>query len=435
MNTKQLISCLLLGVIFLFTISCKKELSNTDNTFNEADRSINWLLNQNTNSNVSRKEKIEALVKNLEIRNYWKESNSNNNYLIIPVKKTFKFINNDKENVSNYLVFVLRDTIILENFILQYKPLENSLSQEIPNGIISSVGTNKSISKSCALRYLDVCDNYKYELTYKNGNLEKAEYLKKKQKGNEPINNFIQATSSSSEECTAWYLNTTTYYSDGHSETSSEYLGTTCTYFCGIANPGTNISFICDETGALGGGAPATDQAVLEGLISEFNQYTNTRIPYQNITSPIAPLDPNLNTFPFSWIVGSHVFDSWQINASGTCSFYKTLFYNIQTNATQYDFNITDYKTLGVAFIGSEAVVASTWTLTGTPVDVIYNNNTNLAYAKSTITGTIHHKYKTPLSGSILALFSATGAAAAITTMSMCETTNNVSNSCTYTPR
>ena len=80
-------------------------------------------------------------------------------------------------------------------------------------------------------------------------------------------------------------------------------------------------------------------------------------------------------------------------------TFYKSLYYNTNTNALEYNYDISFYHTSPPYFEGSNVFITSTWTLTTPILDQILFNNTASAQGKTRVIGTIRHvmSYGIPL--------------------------------------
>jgi hypothetical protein len=115
-------------------------------------------------------------------------------------------------------VFVLdKNGEIRQGNVMQYASGITDSDNSLPNNTIAKIYNNQKIEGSGKFTLLSVYDKFEYELTYKAGSLQSAGRMQPK-----------ATTSGRSSICLAWYLVTTTFYSDGSQETTETFLGTTC---------------------------------------------------------------------------------------------------------------------------------------------------------------------------------------------------------------
>jgi hypothetical protein len=245
---KRSINRLLLALSFVSLVfyGCRKEISDQYGSSNLTvsvlnSKINNWLDKQQAQAGVGRKEKIKQLQQSLDFEKLHIEALSADEQLIIvPVKNEYETVNNQHKPVSNTAVFILDKTgEVRKGNVIQYISGIADGNNSFSDNTITKIYNRQKIDCSGKFTLLSVFDRFEYELTNKNGNLQSTGYMQPKATAN-------GRTSS----CIAWYLVTTTFYSDGSQETTETFLGTTC-YESGCYPNDPNLqSLDCIEPGS-----------------------------------------------------------------------------------------------------------------------------------------------------------------------------------------
>jgi hypothetical protein len=236
-------------VSFIFT-GCQKEISDQNGSTNLtatvlSSKVNNWLDKQQAQSATGRKDKIQQLQQNLDFDKLHVETlNAREQLIIVPVKSGYKIINNKDKPVSNTAVFILdKSGEIRQGNVVQYASGVTDADNSFTNNTITKIYNNQKIDGSGKFTLLSIYDKFEYELAYNSGSLQSTGYMEPKTTAN-----------GRTSTCIAWYLVTTTFYSDGTSETDETFLGTTC-YESGCYPNDPNLqSLDCLEPGSGNGG-------------------------------------------------------------------------------------------------------------------------------------------------------------------------------------
>ncbi|MET0393585.1 MAG: hypothetical protein ABW019_10615 [Chitinophagaceae bacterium] len=101
---------------------------------------------------------------------------------------------------------------------------------------------------------LSIFDRFFYEVGFRDG--VQVTHMTRRKRETDPF-----AVTSTGNQCTAWYLVTTSYYPDGTAETDWEYLYTSCS--------GCQPNELCDELGGEGAGGLSTSVIAQESWVVE----------------------------------------------------------------------------------------------------------------------------------------------------------------------
>jgi hypothetical protein len=241
---------LVLSFISFNFYGCQKEISNQNGNTNLTVAALsskvnNWLNKQQAKSSAGRKDKIQQLQQNLDFDKLHIEALKEREQLIVvPVKTGYKTVNNKDNSVSNTAVFILdKAGEIRQGNVVQYASGIVDADNGFPGNTITKIYNNQQIDGSGKFTLLSVYDKFEYELTCHAGSLQATGYMQPK-----------TSASGRSGICLAWYLVTTTFYSDGSQETTETFLGTTC-YESGCYPNDPNLqSLDCLEPGSGNGG-------------------------------------------------------------------------------------------------------------------------------------------------------------------------------------
>jgi hypothetical protein len=125
------------------------------------------------------------------------------------------------------------------------------------------------------------------------------------------------------------------------------------------------------------------DEQACQQAQQQFNEATEMTINMENTSMPHSPSTKDTT---IRWIVTEHSLNTWRV-AANTHIVYKGYYVN-----NVYHTNVSTLNTTSF-FEGSNALVNTTWTQTSVS-DAILSNNAPVAETKSTVNGTLVHKYK-----------------------------------------
>jgi hypothetical protein len=253
---KQRIWIYLIGlftVISTTQIACKKndaqEQAKTSTLQPEiAAKVSSWLDQQKTASTSDQSTKIESLKKNLDLTTAFMELYRQTDQLVvIPIGNGFHSVNNKDKSPTNYLVMVLtKEGNITKGNVIQY--VSAAGQKRVPQNTFSKIYNYQDLNCDGQFTILTITDDFHHELKFENGKLKSVAEQKRK----------LNPTNGRVTGCIAWYLVTTYYYSDGSTETTEDYLYTTCdNYDCQTTRIADGRSFRINCGG--GGGDPSID--------------------------------------------------------------------------------------------------------------------------------------------------------------------------------
>ena len=164
---------------------------------------------------------IEKLRHNLDTKNATLEDFIDQKQIAcIPIFDSYQSKNNSLENSKDYLVVVLYDGKVIKGNVIQFISFNEQLN--LPKKTFSKLFTFQNTGLSGKFTFLNIVDNFRYEIKLNKGVLKSyAERVKKYDNPNAKTNG-----------CINWFLDETTFYSDGSSETTSTFLFQTCDGDC-----------------------------------------------------------------------------------------------------------------------------------------------------------------------------------------------------------
>ncbi len=232
-------------------IACEKESSKEPSDKSLFEKVNSWIEVQKSGTNQEKSNKIHSLKENLDFDNAMHEVlNEEEQFIIIPIKKDFRTINNRDKKSVNLLVLTLADAgVIRKGNIIQYvAENEQENVNKVPTNTISKMFNNRKIERSGRFRVLTIADRYLYELEYKQGSLYSYSTMqpKRPERG---------STGRENTECTDWYIVTTITNSDGTTSTHEEYIGRTCGGSGCVPVDPTVYTEECDGGSGSGGGS------------------------------------------------------------------------------------------------------------------------------------------------------------------------------------
>ncbi|MDZ4807633.1 MAG: hypothetical protein SGI96_05125 [Bacteroidota bacterium] len=247
---------LLLPVIFItamFFYSCQKGVSdeNVIQPNQEINAKVNGWLDSKQSTNEPRNERVEKIRANLGVsRISIEDLNEGEKFIIVPLKNGFIANTNKEQNPINSLLLVMdKAGKVYKGNLVQYIPESRQANSVVPANTFNKMFNDKKIDASGRFAVLSIFDKFLYEKVYKNGSLTAFKEIR-------PENNQTTSVTNKNQEevCVDWFRHTTYYYSDGHTETTTEFLYTLC---YGTCPP----NEMCDhlEGGGGGGGSNSVD--------------------------------------------------------------------------------------------------------------------------------------------------------------------------------
>jgi hypothetical protein len=255
-KAKLLLGFLLILATGTLITGCKKDISGNSPDKETIEMKVNhWLSNGQLKNSPARKERIESIRKNLDFTSASIEVlNEREQGLIIPLKNGFIPRTNYADNpVNSLLLKIDKEGSIIMGSLVQFIPA-NKNNRSLPLNTLSNVLNAKNIDVDGRFVFLSIFDRLLHEQKYENG--FRTSY-KEMQGKNKLSDGRIEV-----EICIDWYLITTIHYLNGTSETTEEFITTTCYENCppgelcdeleggtgGSSGTGTDISIFVDET-------------------------------------------------------------------------------------------------------------------------------------------------------------------------------------------
>lgn len=253
---KHLRLFLLLAGFYMLIMSCTKNDVREQPFETPVVKVANeWLTSRIKEGETVRNERIESLRQSiLPAKASTEILEDGEKLIIVPIANGFKMNTNSDKNADHYLLlFENKNKEVYKGNIVQFVP-ENSQQRSLPKNTLSRLWNAEDVNVNGTFTVLTIFDKHLYASTFKEGKRTKYAKLEKgSNDDNSVVSNDRAATDG--DNCVIWYLETTTYYTDGTSETSKEYLGMSCNPLecvpgeqCSVLNPGDG-----------GGGPPPTD--------------------------------------------------------------------------------------------------------------------------------------------------------------------------------
>lgn len=221
---------LLLSAAVLVTACNKQDApTSTDSPLQQAIAKVNtWLDDQRTTGNEDKNLRIQQIKDKLDYTYLrFEELRDGEKFIIVPLKQGFQSRNNTTKNpLSALLLIENKSGGIRMGNIAQYISLTPQAAAVIPVNSFFNIFNAESPGVDAQFSFLTLSDRLVYQVTYKDGIIQSSGTP---QPGlTTAVNSPPQAPISPEPICTDWYLLTTYYYADGHTEQTQEYLYTTC---------------------------------------------------------------------------------------------------------------------------------------------------------------------------------------------------------------
>lgn len=291
---------LIVFALMLLITGCKKEDQKVFPSGNVTEKVLSWLNKQSLRKNTKNfkaqegDDNIEVLKTNLNFDSArTEELDKDYSFLVIPIKDELKLKKRFSKNSMLNLLLVLDNNGIIKAGTVSYFQFSNEKkAASLSFNTYQSIYRYKPVKDDGIYKFFSVSGRWIGRREYRNGKLFSL--------GTVISNKKIDTTNSSRTTditCIDWYLVTTYYFADGGTETTREYVGTTCEGECGPSDP-TGDSWDCSGGGGGGGNGevPAETQITqtynLSNSVDEQNQDPNTEAS----TDPTADLGTDFSS-------------------------------------------------------------------------------------------------------------------------------------------
>lgn len=217
MKRNETLLLFVFSTVILF--SCKKQSANQESSSDFKTRIVSWLLTQKSPSQPNKAANINLLSESLVFsRATTEESHDGEKLLIIPIADSYCRQKNISRDYVATLVIKLNAVGEVRNGnIVLFKPrVAGNLT--IPANTFYAIFNTAEPPVDGEFNFLSVSGRRLFSLTYENKAMIKESRVKEK-----------GGKSRTDGTCTDWFLVTTIYYTDGTTEVTEDYIGTTCT--------------------------------------------------------------------------------------------------------------------------------------------------------------------------------------------------------------
>ncbi len=276
----------LLPLTFLFT-SCQK-----DTPFNKSEKSslsekiVNWLdkqklayghrvneLNETGRVNSNNNQDIIELIKqNLLFEKANVEIDEKTiNYIAVPISDNIKNHKKVDRNSTLHLILILDSKgVIRTGNILYFIPSDGKKRVSLSSNTFRNVLYEKPAGDNGIYKLLSITGRWISQIQIKDGKQYSLGFIR-------PNGTTGRSQIQRTNGCIDWYLVTTYYYTDGTSETTRDYVGTTCE---GCDN-GELVS-LCRNPDSDGGGGEDIQEEDIEEKVGSSEQTFNETNYSQN---------------------------------------------------------------------------------------------------------------------------------------------------------
>jgi hypothetical protein len=218
---KKNLKLLLFSLPVCLALSCHKHDKPETATTNYEAKVVTWLQGKKPTTQPLKAANVDLLSKNLDFsRLTVEESYKGEKLIIVPVKERFKELKNVNSKVIATLVIKLAASgEIRDGNLVLYTP--KTESNIIPANTFYAIFNTSEPPCDGEFKFLSVTGRRLYELTYESYKLSKARNVVEK--------NGDGVRDATEQVCTDWYWVTTTYYTDGTTSQTWDYMTTTCT--------------------------------------------------------------------------------------------------------------------------------------------------------------------------------------------------------------
>ena len=290
---------LVMTLAVLCITSCKKQETEINKKPGETQRQVEvWLNDQFVHAGTEGSISKDLIQQNLDYSGgIVKQRADKETFLILPLNT--KYCLARKLDPAFPVALVLRrdeQGHIEDGNIIQSRPVAKS-NELIQNSTIATFATQPEKRPDGRFDFYSASGKFLYQLVIENGRIARVGEMKPGSKQN-----------GRTTGCTDWYWIVTYYYSDGSTETTSEYLGTTCD--CEPTSP-----FAFDPTCADGGGGgpsagtnPGTCESNVKNLI-------NGTLPPSGLTSSLVSQTETTRTRFYRWTIYRQSFGLWSFKS------------------------------------------------------------------------------------------------------------------------
>ena len=242
------------ALVWMF-FACNKADTSNDVKQDLYQQAIAFLKEKQTTVNPYQSKKLDALIQNLSKENTQTIKIGETSVLLFDLKTYKNARNTEYTNTYYKMSFPMKGGIITSGLIYT---IHTNLARDVVSEDMQAILLTKSKEFGGQVVTNALNDRFIQAVTMKEGHLEKTFGLQTK----DPKVTGQPVAKVSSTGCTAYYLVTTTYYSDGHIEETWDYLFTECSPCYPGGQPyDEGLLPVCGDGG--GGGNPdihTTDQ-------------------------------------------------------------------------------------------------------------------------------------------------------------------------------
>ncbi len=256
---------LLLAGFFVLVTSCtRNDLEHSPPETPVIKVANEWLTSRVKEGETVRNERVELLRQSILPAQASTETLEDGEKLIIvPIAAGFKMNTNRDKNADHYLLlFENKNQEVYKGNIVQFIPL-NGQQRSLPKNTLSRLWNCEDVNANGSFTILTIFDKHLYEVDFENGKKTRYAEMTTEKKGGNSLVLHDRSTSENDPDCIDYYLETTTTYTDGTKEVTTQYVGTTC--YPGQCVPGEQCSVIFNPDG--GGSAPDDEVESSKSLI------------------------------------------------------------------------------------------------------------------------------------------------------------------------
>jgi hypothetical protein len=183
-----------------------------------------WLTNQHSTTDPLKTEKIRLLEEKLDFAGMRvKRLNAEKQLLVVPIRPGLSTVPDDA-GMNVLLLQQDESGNIRSGNVVQYTT-QNPGNERRPDAVLAMYDANAK-SNSANYSFLTITGHAFRKISYQGGKIQSYSALQKNVPG--AANKPTQDPISPDQICTDWYWVTTTYYADGHTETTSSFAYRTC---------------------------------------------------------------------------------------------------------------------------------------------------------------------------------------------------------------
>jgi hypothetical protein len=204
----------------------------------QKDLLVKWLNLHDRKLSSRQKRLFENIKENLQYNSITIERRKNGeNLIIIPLNLSVKallgenadYLKLDYKTIFNLMIVQNGNGRLRWSSVIAYVPKANVAVKELSKETIQHILNGEAVDQDGIYKFLNLKGKLLYQIHYDKGRMvavgkpTRQDALNKKKSAN-----YLAKGKASQGQCYAWYEVTTWYYPDGHTETTEEYLFTTC---------------------------------------------------------------------------------------------------------------------------------------------------------------------------------------------------------------